>query len=809
MLNIGTIFALLKLRDQMSPALKTASAKLKKLGTSMKQTGTSMATGLTLPIVAMGAAAGVAFGSFEKNMNRVRALTGATGGDFDKLTDLAKELGKTTQFSAREAADAMGFLAMAGFKTNEILGALPGVLELASSASLDLASAADITTNILTGYGRTVEQVGETNDILVKAFTSANTDLVQLGQAFKFVGPVAKGAGLQFEEVTAMLAMMGNAGIQASMAGTGLRGAIVRLVNPTNKVNQALLQNGIITKDASGKLLPMTDIIAQLGDQSVSTGDMMTIFGMRAGPALIGLVGQGADAIRKLTGELEGAGGTASRVARIQLEGLNGAFIKFKSAAEGALIEVGEQLAPTFERLFEILIKGANWISNVLVPAFTALSPTTQNLIIGFTGLVTVLGPLLIVFGQLFIALGAIAGALPSLSVVTTVVGTAFGVLKAVLLGTVAVLGGPLTLAVGALIALFAGWSLRNQISEFTWFKKVSLRVRDALGMVTDEMRQQEEQMIRYNGIVKDITPSFEELETALGEAGATGSVKELHTAMANLGGVVGGLNEDQMQVIAQRAIQLREAGEELTPELARVADHFLKMAKDAEEAEAELKRTQEREAKLAKQSAELATAIESLRKELSREGLAGEVQVLQGAWEALTPAQRANELIMGDMAERAMALAEQGAKLTDEQQRLVEQTEAAAKALEAEAEATKKAEQATARMDQAIRKFLKHDLDEELAFLEEKYERLAVRTDFTAEASLALGKEFQALANKGVILTGEALRLAQAWVTDTEATEANTNAKKRADAVIKQFSLEPLRQQATELATGFAELTA
>jgi TP901 family phage tail tape measure protein len=423
MINIGTLLVMLKLHDQLSPALARASNQLKATGTRMKAMGTSMAAtgksltmGLTVPLVAMGAAAGIAFGSFEKNMNRVKALTGETGLAFDAMKALAKDLGKTTQFSAREAADAMGFLAMAGFKAEEIIGTLPGVLQLAASAQLDLASAADITTNILTGYGRTVAQVAETNDILVAAFTAANTDLVQLGQAFKFVGPVAKAAGMEFEEATAMLALMGNAGIQSTMAGTALRGALANLMNITPKVNKILFKTGVVTKDAAGELLPMSDIVQQLGERGVSAADMMTIFGKRAGPAMVALVSQGHQAIRDLSGGLREAGGIAERVATIQMEGLSGAFIKFKSAAEGMMIEVGEQLAPMFIAVFDKGVQFSNWISNTLVPAFTKLSPVTQAIIIGLIAFAAALGPLLMILGHVALGIGAVIIALGAYS---------------------------------------------------------------------------------------------------------------------------------------------------------------------------------------------------------------------------------------------------------------------------------------------------------------------------------------------------------------------------------------------------------
>ena len=918
MLNVGTLLVLLKLQDQLTPALaraskalQTAGTKMKAVGTQMKATGKSLSMGLTLPLVAMGAAAGIAFGSFEKNMNRVRALTGATGDDFTKLTGLAKELGKTTQFSATEAADAMGFLAMAGFEAEEIMGTLPGVLELAASAQLDLASAADITTNILTGYGRTVEQVGETNDILVKAFTSANTDLVQLGQAFKFVGPVARGAGVAFEEATAMLALMGNAGIQASMAGTSLRGAITRLVNPTNKVSAALRANGIITTDATGQLLPMVDIVQQLGERSVSTGDMMAIFGMRAGPALMGLVSQGHESIRKLSGELENAGGIASRVASIQLEGLNGAFIRFKSAAEGMMIEVGEKLAPMFISIFESGIKVSNWVSNELIPAFTGLSPLTQKLIIGFIAFAAALGPLLILLGHVALGVGALVIGLGGLSVSASTATPKIGLLtramtalnksflargvkvffapaikvlgvvaastgralvwlatqtkltaaaqkiataatwvyvgakkalmlvmsgaKGIFLKFIAWLGATsvaqgvtaaasVTLAgaftalwaatgiglivLAAVAAAFALFKFGQWIAEVIDFGAAWIKFKNILGLVSDEEAKAALAAREVSEDVGTLTHSIEDLEVALGEAAVTGTVKELHTAMANLGGVVGGLNDDQMAVIAQRAIQLREAGEELTPALEQIADLFIREAVEAEAAAEALEKDRIEAEKLATQTQELADEVEDLRAELAGEGLTKEIDVLTKAWRELTPEQQANERIMQEVGERAQEAADAGAVLTAEMVELATKARETTEELTKQAEADRILEQHKQRVASIMREIKGIPLEEKLAELTDVYKELSLETEYNEEAHRALGAMLATVLESGVTLSGGMLELAQAHIDGAAAADENKAANARVDSYMKRFSMKPLEDQARALEQAFVDLS-
>lgn len=320
----------------------------KTLGSAIGK-GLKVATvGVVAAVGAIGVASLSASADFEKAMNKVKAVSGATGKEFTALRDQAKDLGATTKFSASEAAEGMGFLAMAGFKTKDIMGAMPHVLNLAASANMDLGRAADITSNILTGYGMTTKELAGANDVLVKAFTSTNVDLGMLGESFKYVGPVAKSVGVEFAEAAAAIGMMGNAGIQGSMAGTSLRGAITRLLNPSAKAAGVLEDLGVNAVDSAGNLRPLHNIVGQLEKSGASTADMMTIFGQRAGPAMSALVDQGAGRLRKLTTNLEDSGGMAEKVAKTQMEGLRGQLTTLKSAWEGLMIAVGDKGALSF-----------------------------------------------------------------------------------------------------------------------------------------------------------------------------------------------------------------------------------------------------------------------------------------------------------------------------------------------------------------------------------------------------------------------------------------------------------------------------
>ena len=290
-------------------------------------------------------------------------------------------MGATTVFTANQSAEALSFMAMAGLGAGDSIKALPDLLNLAAAGNLELGDAADIVTNIMSGFGIAAEGVTEATDVLVTGFTSANTNLQQLGEAFTYAGPVAKAAGLGFEETAAALSIMGNAGFQGTLAGTALRGAITRLLNPTAEAADVLARLGVNATDSSGELLPLREIIGQFEAVGLSAGDAMTIFGQRAGPALLSLVGQGTDALVGLTTEMENSGGTAQRIAETQLDTFSGQLTLLKSAAEGLAISIGGSLVPALRPLVEQV---AAVVQSVV--AWAEANPTLfQALAIGVT----------------------------------------------------------------------------------------------------------------------------------------------------------------------------------------------------------------------------------------------------------------------------------------------------------------------------------------------------------------------------------------------------------------------------------------
>ncbi|HWJ88510.1 MAG TPA: phage tail tape measure protein [Pelagibacterium sp.] len=400
---VGAVRVILGLDSAaFTKGMSDAQRHLQNAGKQMQAIGRQMSVRVTAPIVGFGALTLRAAGNFEAAMNQVSAVSGATGDEMQALSDQARQLGATTQYTAAQAGDAMGFLAMAGMEAIDILDAMPDTLQLAAAAQLDMARAADIVTNILAGYNMDVEQLGRATDVLVKSFTSANTDLSDLAEAMKYAGPVAQAAGVQFEETAAALSLMGNAGIQGSMAGTSLRGAISRILNPTSAMADAMREAGLSFTDAQGRLLPLADIIEELEPHADNAGLFMQLFGQRAGPAMAALVTQGSDAVRELTGELENSVGTAAEVAAVQMQGFNGAMRQLAAAFEALQLAIADAG----------LLQWASDAANALAGFLQELSQTNPEMLRMGTivaGVAAAIGPLLVVLGTLATAVAAVS----------------------------------------------------------------------------------------------------------------------------------------------------------------------------------------------------------------------------------------------------------------------------------------------------------------------------------------------------------------------------------------------------------------
>lgn len=326
-----------------------------KIASGIGHTAVTAVKGLT---TALGAAVTAAGGivaasinvgkSFEAGMSTVASISGATGDDLAALQEKAKEMGATTAFSATEAASAMEYMAMAGWKTEDMVGGIDGIMNLAAASGSDLATTSDIVTDAITAFGMTAKDSGRFADVMAAASSNANTNVELMGETFKYVGAAAGAMGYSIEDMAVATGLMANSGIKGSQAGTALRATITRMAKPTKESQAAMDALGISLTDSSGNMKDFDEIMADMRkgmstmteDQKASYAAMLG--GQEAMSGLLAIANASDDDFNKLTTAIEGSAGAAQEMADIKLDNLEGDITILKSGLEGLGIEIYE-----------------------------------------------------------------------------------------------------------------------------------------------------------------------------------------------------------------------------------------------------------------------------------------------------------------------------------------------------------------------------------------------------------------------------------------------------------------------------------
>ncbi|EOO28613.1 phage tail tape measure protein, TP901 family, core region [Bacillus cereus VD133] len=395
--------------EKQSTLLHRVSEKMKATGHSMQNVGATMGLSFMAGATTLGYALKKTISTaadFESAMSRVAALSGASDVELKKLNDTARQLGSTTSFSASQAAEGMQYLAMAGFKTNDIIAAMPGLLDLAAAGQMELGRAADITSNIMSGFGIAATEAGRVADVLAKASTSANTDVSQLGEAMVYLAPVSKSLGWSLEEATAAVMAMSDAGIQGAQAGAAFSTSMGRLAKPTGEAKDIIDTLNIKLFDQKGTMKSMPNVIRELEratngmtDQQKSA-TLTTIFGAEAYKHWSVLIDKSSDALASNTEILKNSAGTAKEIAEKQLANLKGELVNLNSAIEGASISIGNALIPAISALGSGVKSAVDWF-NSLDESTQQMIATGAALTVGAMGLVGVLGLMSVAIGGL------------------------------------------------------------------------------------------------------------------------------------------------------------------------------------------------------------------------------------------------------------------------------------------------------------------------------------------------------------------------------------------------------------------------
>lgn len=399
--------------------------KINKVGESMKSVGRSMSMYVTAPVVAgFGLAAKTSI-DFDDSMRKVKATSGATGKEFNSLRDKALEMGAKTKFSASESADALNYMALAGWDSKEMMTGISGVMDLAAASGEDLGQVSDIVTDSLTAFGMEAKDSGKFADVLAQTSSKANTDVKGLGDAFKYAAPVAGALGYSVEDTSVAIGLMSNAGIKGEKAGTALRTMFTNLSKPTKAMKDKMDELGISITDSNGEMLPMRDVMDQLRssmgglskDQQAAAA--ATIFGKESMSGALAVVNASENDYKKLTKSIDGSSGASKRMAKEMEGGIGGSMRKMKSAVESLAISIGDVVAP-------FIGKAADAIAG-LATKLTNLPGWLQGTIVAFGTLAAAIGPLALVVGLFTASLGSIMTTLGPIMVGITKAG---GVMK-------------------------------------------------------------------------------------------------------------------------------------------------------------------------------------------------------------------------------------------------------------------------------------------------------------------------------------------------------------------------------------------
>lgn len=486
--------------------IEAAGKKVQDVGDKVEKVGKTMTTKITAPILAGGTAAVKTAADFDSAMSRVEAISGATGEDLEKLRAKAREMGSTTKFSATEAAEAMYYMAMAGWKAEDMLNGIEGIMNLAAASEEDLGTTSDIVTDSLTALGMTAEDTNRFIDVMATTASNSNTNVSMLGESYKYVASTAGTLGYSIEDLNVALGLMANSGVKGSQAGTSLKTALARMAAPTDQVADAMDELGISlvdaegnTKslmdvminlrssigsvnvdlvDADGNLREYDDIIADLSQTTEGLSQVQqieaasTIFGKNAMAGMLTIVNATEEDFKALTESVYNSNGAAENMAAIMQDNLGGQLTILKSQLEELAISFGDILMPCIRKIVE-KIQG-------LVDKLNGLDTETKERIIKIAAIAATIGPLILIVSKIIKVVGGaiiiVAKATESIGKITSAIGTAVTFVKGTMIPAITTAISAITpilpiiaaivLGIMAVITVIKNWSSIMELGQ-------------------------------------------------------------------------------------------------------------------------------------------------------------------------------------------------------------------------------------------------------------------------------------------------------------------------------------------------------
>lgn len=451
--------------NQSATAIQKIAAtggKLQNVGGTIESAGKKMLP-VTATVTALGTASVKTAADFEAAMSKVEAVSGATGSEMEALTAKAREMGSKTKFSASEAAEAMNYMAMAGWKTEDMLLGIEGVMNLAAASGEDLATTSDIVTDALTAFGLTAQDSGHFADVLAAASSNANTNVSMMGETFKYCAPIAGSLGFSVEDTAEAIGLMANAGIKSTQAGTSLRTIMTNLSGEVKICGANIGEVTVATSNADGTMRDLSDILADCRvafaglSESEKAAAAESLVGKNAMSGFLALMNAGEGDIRKLSGAIDNCDGAAQNMADTMNDNLEGQLTILKSALEELAISFGQLLIPALREVVQ-------WLQG-FIGFLNSLPEGVKKTIMVIALVAAALGPVLIIVGKVISAIGTIMTIVPKVAGVINVVKGAFAALNATMLAN------PIVLIIAAIAALVAAFIyLWNNCEGFRQF---------------------------------------------------------------------------------------------------------------------------------------------------------------------------------------------------------------------------------------------------------------------------------------------------------------------------------------------------
>ena len=438
--------------NQSATAVQKIAAtgeKLKTLGNNISNVGQKFLPA-TVAVAGLGTAAVKTAADFDSAMSEVSAVSGATGDDFDALRAKAREMGAKTKFSATEAAQAMNYMAMAGWKTSDMLDGIEGIMNLAAASGEDLATTSDIVTDALTAFGLSAGDSAHFADILAAASSNANTNVSMMGETFKYCAPVAGALGFSAEDTAEAIGLMGNSGIKSSQAGTALRSIMNRLSKEVKLTGNAIGTMTIETTNQDGSMRSLNSILADCRvafgkmSESEKAANAQALVGKNAMSGFLALMNAAPADIEKLNSAITNCDGKAGDMADTMQNNLAGQLTILKSQLQELAISFGDILMPAIRQI-------VSWIQK-LADKLNGMDESTKKMIVTIGLVVAAIGPALIVIGKIISAVGTIMTIIPKVKAAITAVKGAMSALN------VTMLANPIGIVIAAVAALTAAF---------------------------------------------------------------------------------------------------------------------------------------------------------------------------------------------------------------------------------------------------------------------------------------------------------------------------------------------------------------